>query len=456
MNKIIFWNGIWPGPNTEWCTRSIGTYQLSHWLRKYNIESQVIDFCQWYSAEELVELTSLFISSHTQYIGLSSSFLPEPPIPDSIMEAIRIIKSQHPNIKFILGGARADSADLNSGADIIIVGEAEDKLLELITGKGIFPKFNITELDHRFIEKDAILDNEVLPIELGRGCIFKCKFCGHHNLGKPKHTYQRQIELIEEEMVYNYEKFNVKNYFFLDDTANEDIDKVNNLSKIPESIGVDINWTGYLRADLLWRYPDSPYLLEKSGLQSCFFGIESFNEFASVSIGKGWNGKHAKEYLPKLYHDIWNKNISIWNNFIIGLPGESKQDLYNTLEWCKDHTLGYNRFAPLNLYHQRSDSGSKSEFFKNYSKYGYTISESGWKNDHLTEIEAHQLVIEFNEELFKQNKLSSWILFDALSVGFDLTELKDIPANCTTFKDDKRTMFLKRLELYKSKLKELS
>ena len=109
---------------------------------------------------------------------------------------------------------------------------------------------------NRFDQRDCIIDGEVLPIELGRGCIFQCKFCGHHNLGKAKHTYQRCMHLIEEEIVYNYEQFKTVNYQFLDDTVNEDQDKVLNLSMLPDRTGIDISWTGYLRVDLLWRYPD--------------------------------------------------------------------------------------------------------------------------------------------------------------------------------------------------------
>ena len=67
MNEIIFWTGIWP----NWRSRPIGTYQLSHWLRMNNVESQVIDFCQWHSSEELVSLTTLFIGNKTKLIGIS-------------------------------------------------------------------------------------------------------------------------------------------------------------------------------------------------------------------------------------------------------------------------------------------------------------------------------------------------------------------------------------------------
>jgi hypothetical protein len=96
MNEIIFWTGIWP----RWYSRPIGTYQLAHWLRINNIESQVIDFCQWHSTDELVSLTSLFISSKTKFIGISTAFWSDNQIPNNIRDSMSIIKKEYPHIQF--------------------------------------------------------------------------------------------------------------------------------------------------------------------------------------------------------------------------------------------------------------------------------------------------------------------------------------------------------------------
>ena len=424
MNEIIFWTGIWP----NWHTRPIGTYQLAFWLRTNNINCQVIDFCQWLSSDEIVGFTDNFISSETKYIGISTSFWKNDEIPNNIENAIIKIKKMHPNIKIIFGGARSDFQNIKKYADICIVGEAEDKLLELLKGHNVFRRFDITKLNHRFSKNDCIIDGEVLPIELGRGCIFKCKFCGHSNLGKEKHTYQRSIHEIESEIIYNYENFKTINYLFLDDTVNEDIEKVKNLSLIPEHTGVNINWNGYLRADLLWRYKDSPDLLYKSGLKSCFFGIETFNSTAALSIGKGWSYTHGKKFLELLYNDLWNKEINIWNNFIVGLPGESLESIQETANWCVENPMGIHKFVSLNLYNNRSDSGSKSEFSKNYEKYGYKIDDCGnWDNGFFNNNSCHAVVNELNKKMLSYNKLSSWRLFDLLNCDSDMTKLKQLP-----------------------------
>ena len=150
MNDIIFWTGIWP----QWYSRPIGTYQLAHWLRTHNVESQVIDFCQWHSSQELLLLTKLFIGKKTKFIGISTAFWSDNIVPKNILEAITTIRTEYPHIQFIFGGPRADN-DAVRELGITIVGEGEDQLLQLIKGHNLSKKFDITSLDHRFSEKDC-------------------------------------------------------------------------------------------------------------------------------------------------------------------------------------------------------------------------------------------------------------------------------------------------------------
>lgn len=434
MSHIIFLNGIWPNSTTgvrTHFTRSISCYQLKHWISHFGFRSRVIDYCQHLSDLQMVELIDKFSSKETIAIGLSTTFWPMNSVPPEMLSVIEMIRSKYPSIKIIGGGARK-SHHINL-FDEYFVGESEDKLVtwcqEQIGKKGLSAfnkKFSIVDLVHRFDETDAILDSEALPIELGRGCVFKCKFCAHHNLGKPKYTYQRNHSAIVDEIVYNKEKFNTSKYMFLDDTVNEDLDKIRNLSTIKESTGIDIEWTGYLRADLVWSKQESADLLFKSGMKSCFFGIETFNPVAGKSIDKGWASKHGKEYLPKLYNNIWDKNVNIHLNLIAGLPGETIDSLSDSLGWCiEHHQIGSHRFVPLTLYVEKDDENASSEFTKNHSKYGYkNVDNTGyWENKFLNSTEAIKFCENSNRQLAKTNKISSWSLFNVTNLGFSTNEV---------------------------------
>lgn len=368
MRHIVFLNGIWPNrsetPGSNF-TRAISCYQLKHWLSHFNFKSQIIDFCQLLTSDEIFRLLEQFVSPKTLAIGISTTFWPtDKIIPANLLDVINRAREKWPHLKIISGGARKPwNPEL---FDKHFIGESENQLVEWcqhLTGKSslLNKKFNIVNLNHRFDDTDAILENEALPIELGRGCIFKCKFCSHHNLGKAKFTYQRDFNLILDEMRHNYENFGTTKYMFLDDTVNEDLDKIKNLSTVSNTLGINLEWTGYLRADLVWSKSESAELLLESGLRSCFFGIETFHPAAGKSIDKGWGSKHGKEYIPKLYNDIWNKKINIHVNLIAGLPYETMDSLHESLRWCKENDIGYHRFVPLTLYIEKQDSFASSD-----------------------------------------------------------------------------------------------
>lgn len=430
MRHVIFLTGIWPNDlafiNTKF-TRSIGCYQLKHWLSMFNIQSQVIDYCQILTADDILLLLEQFISKETIAIGFSTTFWPlNKSIPPNLLEVIRRVKEKWPHVKLISGGARqSDHPNLFYKH---FSGESENNLLvwcQEQIGKNALSafnkKFDITTLSHRFTEADAILDDEALPIELGRGCIFKCKFCAHHNLGKPKYTYQRHFDLIVDEIRHNYEKFGTTKYMFTDDTVNEDVDKIKNFSTISQQLGFNIDWIGYLRADLVWSKPETAEMLINSGMKSCFFGIETFHPEAGKSINKGWASKYGKEYLPKLYSEIWGKEVNIHVNLIAGLPYEKLSSLNETLEWAKQNPIGFYRFAPLALYIDRNDPNTSSEFTKNYPQYGYrnvNIATGYWESDTMNYSEAHKFCNDSVGELAKINRISSWDVFNGTNLGF--------------------------------------
>jgi radical SAM superfamily enzyme YgiQ (UPF0313 family) len=318
-------------------------------------------------------------------------------------------------------------------------------------------KFDIATLEHRFIEDDIILEDEALPIELGRGCIFKCKFCNYANIGKKKHTYQRNFNLIIDEIRYNKNTFGTDKYIFLDDTCNEDLDKVKNFSTFRQQLGFDINWVGYLRADLIWSHPETIEMLKDSGLISVFFGIESLHPVASKIIGKGWSGKHAKDWIPKLHSDLWNKEINIFSNFILGLPGEPRASFFETFKWCQSNDIGQFNFYPLVLKTEWEEDSTKSEFDKNYHKYGYSINKNGeWINGDLSYQECAKIAQGFNGELFKSNRMSGFSTLNYLNLGFKIHEIKKmtmldsnkaIEQNVFKFKDRYINQFKKHFNL---------
>ena len=152
MNNIIFWSGIW-GHYPDY-TRPIGSYQLSHWLRRHKISCQVIEFIQFMSPVELIELTEIAITKDTFALALSTTFWPmNGDIPNNILIAISYLKKKYPKIEIIGGGPRIHRyANI---VDRIFSGDSEDALLTYCQEKKYsitFPtlKFNIVNLAFDF------------------------------------------------------------------------------------------------------------------------------------------------------------------------------------------------------------------------------------------------------------------------------------------------------------------
>ena len=435
MRHIILLNGVYSSPilfdetRMPLSSRTIGVYQLKHWLAKFGIKAQVIDFCQMMTVKDLMTLIDHFKGPETVAIGFSLTFSTYKRFPPQLRALIPVLREKHPNLKLICGGPNV--LDVEGLFDKRFSGYAEDELVTWMQeelgkkGRSLFnQKFDITKLDHRFDATDCISMAEALPIELGRGCIFKCKFCSHTNLGKPKKTYQREMRFIEDEMRWNYEQFGTTKYNFVDDTVNEDIEKIHGLALLPEKLGFDMTWTGYLLADLVWAFKEAPELLMQSGLKSPFFGIETFNPVAGSSVGKGWAPKHGKDFLPKLHFDLWKDQIPIHLSFIVGLPTETTAESIESAKWVVDQKAFGFRFLPFHIYTDNAGNIT-SQFSKEAEQYGYEVQEDSWRSPVMTRedaVEAVKYIFNTYEKPF--SKIASWPSFDLQALGFTFDEIR--------------------------------
>jgi radical SAM superfamily enzyme YgiQ (UPF0313 family) len=266
-----------------------------------------------------------------------------------------------------------------------------------------------------------------LPIEISRGCIFKCKFCNHLLLGRGKLDYLRSFELVKEEMLSNYENFGTDKYYIICDTFNDTEYKMKAWYDMVTSLPFKIKFTSYIRADLLDRFEDVPHILQETGMFSVFHGIETLGEEASTSIGKGWSGKRARDFIPELYHNIWKDKIHQTLSFIVGLPGDTRESIESTAHWFNENKLYNISWHPLGLSagdETKTLLRNPSEFEKEKEKYGYFFpikSESrNWHNEYWNSKEA----IKFHEERLKpltdpyNSKHGSWAIMQLLQLGF--------------------------------------
>jgi radical SAM superfamily enzyme YgiQ (UPF0313 family) len=467
MDIVLLNSGTIETQATKVAHRTLGPYKLANQCRKNGYSVKVIEHIAHFSKEELMQALTMFVTRSTRILGLSTTFIANSgTIPSIILESIVEISQIYPKLKIILGGYNSLIAKKIKEFDIFGIVEnspngkyCEDTFIDVVDfifkkspepkfsieinqytkkviksyKEPVYKRYNIELDDFTFHKDDNIVPGEALPLEISRGCIFKCKFCNHLMIGRSKLDYLRSFELIKAELTYNYNQWGTTSYYIICDTFNDTVYKMAEWHKMILSLPFKIQYAAYLRADLLDKNEEVPYMLKESGLVAAFHGIETFNIESANAIDKGWSAKRAKDYIPELYHNIWKSDICQTLSFIVGLPGDTKEDNFETLQWFIDNKLYHILFHPLLLTYN-PDVRFLSEFDKKYLNYGYKFDKSeessgvfnNWYNDYWTYKEVLNFV---KKELYPKlgyinNGYSSWEVPYFLGLGKPMGFLK--------------------------------
>ena len=401
--------------------KTTGGYRIATELRQAGYKVRVIDITVFNGFDnDLKAVLSKLISEKTLWIGFSTNFFATlfnmsldmaglAPIgaDKELIEFIIHCRKLNPKIKIVAGGfktwnwARYKIHHFMSYSDREVVdytnwlaGKGKTDLsYHLGVTKGTeFTNFTSSRIDYE--ETDIMLPGMTLPIEISRGCIFRCKFCAFPLNGKTKGEWIKKAEVLRAEFINNYERWGTTNYIFSDDTYNDSLDKVKLLyDEVFSKLPFKITWTSYLRLDLLMRLPEQLDYLRESGLRSAVFGIETINAKSAKIIGKGMPPMEQMSFLRDIKNNQW-KNIMTSSGFIIGLPADNIDTARELDEFLDSdqNPLDHWSTNPLHLHppHLRFDADLKmtSEFELNYEKYGYyfpnpptSINSHHWQND---------------------------------------------------------------------------
>jgi radical SAM superfamily enzyme YgiQ (UPF0313 family) len=347
------------------------------------------------------------------------------PLQDEYLNNIkeRILK-KNPKTKLVLGGASKNFVDItNSIFDTYILGFADVSFInyiKYIDGKNPFFQSRKTlngkiivdndvnatgfSVDNAYIDwkkEDIMFENERVPIEISRGCIFKCKFCGFALNGKNKNDYIKSKHVLHQEFTKNYDNYGITNYWFTDDTYNDNIVKMKDIHSITQSLPFDIRFRAYLRLDLLHKHRDTIDIVTESGLDFAMFGIETLNYENAKLIGKGIRPEKVFSTLEYLWKNKgWKDNVYVMAMIMLGLP----HDRPDNIGWIEDMRtdkfyVDQISFNPLYISTGSADS-AKSQFDREYKKYGYHFEEGAsvwdWKNENFTFSEVSNIVNKFN------------------------------------------------------------
>jgi len=369
--------------------RAPGAHKIATHLRREGWNVEVLDFVQSWTLEELQEFTRQRVTNKTKFLGLSATFSIRFKV---LYEYVKWFKKEYPDV-LIVGGSQAFHNTEGLPIDYMVHGYGELAMSAILSGDVKYTEhkwlnghtFRRVDATHNYMaarmknlsthyeERDYIQPQEVLTVEFGRGCIFNCHFCTltYRNI---KDDHSRAEDNLYTELLENYEKWGTTNYSISDETVNDYTEKIERFAGAIRKLPFKPNMAGYIRGDLLVHKQKDWQAIEDIGLNSQFYGIESFNRPSAKSVGKGMETGRLQDGLLE-YRDYMRSkgHFQAHLSLIAGLPHETLDTLRETKAWINKNWIGQSALInPLWIPDKARMYEEQSRFAQDPARYGYT------------------------------------------------------------------------------------
>lgn len=238
----------------------------------------------------------------------------------------------------------------------------------------------------------------------GRGCKSRCTFClWPQTVGG--HNYRvRSIGHVIEEVKYVLQAFpQSKEIFFDDDTLTDNAPRVEALAAELGKLGV--TWSCNAKANVPYKTLKA---MKEGGLRVLLVGFESGNQQILHNIKKGLRVDVARQFAK----DCKALGIKVHGTFILGLPGETRETILETLAFAKEvdpHTIQVSLAAPYPgtfLHRQATENGWFDNSADLLDDDGLQIAQLSY--DHLPAREIFDAVEDFYKKFyFRPRKIGS-------------------------------------------------
>ncbi|MCX6709861.1 MAG: radical SAM protein [Candidatus Woesearchaeota archaeon] len=322
-----------------------------------------------------VKAVDLSVSSESEFLSCLSEFKPHIVGMTFTINQYQTIKSlihvvrKHSHAKIILGGPHVSGFSIRSfkelKPDIIVVGEGETAFREILQHKNLKNVEGIVFSDkHNIISTAAahseklefspfpdwsVFDmskyshnNTCLSLEGSRGCPYSCTFCDHGVSGNSYRT--KSPKFIAEELSL-IKRLGFNKAFFVDDEFALVKEHTIRLCRIIIEKNLQMSWDAIgVRLDHIDK--ETLSLMKKAGCHLIGVGIESGSERILKIINKQESIKQIITSINAIRHS----GIKTTGYFMIGFPGETKEDIKRTINFACSLGLTYvetSFFTPL-------------------------------------------------------------------------------------------------------------
>lgn len=276
---------------------------------------------------------------------------------DSYHHLLRIcgkIKERKPGILTLLGGVHAAAVHYETlhdfpAVDFVIKGEGENAFLSFVqalkVGSNLKKVGNLTYRDGENINSTnglpliedldqlpfpdftrlELTDDDVIYVEIGRGCPFKCNFCFTAPYWQRRHRIKSPARILTE-LAYFKTTYGRTDFNFTHDLFTTDRKWVINFCQQLEKSKLEVTWTCSSRTDTIDE--EQIYWMRRAGCRDIYFGVETGTQEMQAKIDKNLDLEEAERIIRKSTEEGIGATVGL----IAGLPGESDSTLRGTLQ----------------------------------------------------------------------------------------------------------------------------
>ncbi len=327
---------------------------------------------------------------------------------DRCLKVFELAKTIDPKIRTVLGGPQAtifpDDAIKSEYLDFLTISESEisfTRLVSYVEDPEAWPTFQgiiyqnrktgemsknerqplVQDLDcfpmpaldlypmHLYYPAVYIWGNKVANMVTSRGCPYECTFC------EAKMTFGRTFryhstERVLEDLNYLNRTYGYDSFQFYDDIFTTDRLRVMRLCEALLEKNRKYKWMCYTRTDRVDL--ELLKLMKKAGCYMISFGVESGDQVLLDKIRK----KLVVATNHKGIEDCAKAGINGVGTFMLGLPGETREQTLNTIEFARKSRLAYSVFGITEPY-------PGTEMWGDALKEGYFVDADETKTNHL-------------------------------------------------------------------------
>jgi radical SAM superfamily enzyme YgiQ (UPF0313 family) len=336
-----------------------------------------------------------------------------------------LVKEVDRDIKVVVGSFHptvcSEEVIQNPDIDFVIRGEGEIPLLRLIkelkkdspkweTVPGIHyrdrdgqvqnnPSANlISNLDELpFLARDLVLNCDynryrLHSISTARGCPYTCSFCADRRFWDGK-VRRRSVDNVIEELRLLKDTYKINFVDFVDGTFTFDRKYLQTFCNTMIDRKLNIKWRCTARYDNLNE--DLLQLMKQANCSGLYFGLESGSDRVLKAINKEIN----VEKIIKVSKMVYNSGIPSATSILLGIPGEGKEDIEETLKLMKEFktdifdVFSYTPLAGSLLYDSMSEEDKKNI---DWGKVGYKSFDN-----YFSKSISHDDLISYRSEAYE-------------------------------------------------------